>query len=132
VADDLKVMVDLPVTLSNESGHAEARRDLAEEMTGHPLGNGSAHFAGRPHDLARFLIDWVESEACDGFTLIPTSLPLDLRLVVDQVIPELQQAGHYPTTYSKNTPHIKAPRAVPAPRPKATVPAGLAPELMWD
>ncbi|MCL2803943.1 MAG: LLM class flavin-dependent oxidoreductase [Micrococcales bacterium] len=130
--DDLKTLVDLSITLSTESGLAEARKDLAEEMTGVELGDGQARFVGHPDDLAEFCVDWVQDEACDGFTVRPTSLPIDLRLMVDMVIPALQTAGHIASTYSRSSPHLTAPRAVPVPQASAPLALSANPEDYWD
>jgi alkanesulfonate monooxygenase SsuD/methylene tetrahydromethanopterin reductase-like flavin-dependent oxidoreductase (luciferase family) len=130
--DEVKVLVDLSITLAAVPSHAEARRDLAEEITGEPLGGGDARFVGLPQELAEMCVTWVDEEACDGFTFLPTSLPVDLVHVVDSVVPELQRVGRFPTAYSRHTSHLTGPRAVPVPRGNVEAPMGLNPELLWD
>jgi alkanesulfonate monooxygenase SsuD/methylene tetrahydromethanopterin reductase-like flavin-dependent oxidoreductase (luciferase family) len=90
----LKVLTDLTVTLAKAPEHAEARKDLAEEMLGHRLGGAGARYVGTPPGLAETCAEWVAAGASDGFTLLPTSLPTDLILVAEEVTPVLARWGH--------------------------------------
>ncbi|MDR2114507.1 MAG: hypothetical protein LBO75_04425, partial [Bifidobacteriaceae bacterium] len=109
----VRMLVDLPITLSGLPEHAAARLDLAEEITGKPLGGGGARFVGTPAQLTQVLVEWVDHAACDGFTFLPTSLPADLLQVVDVVTPALAAAGYRPSSYLRPSPHATTPRAIP-------------------
>jgi alkanesulfonate monooxygenase SsuD/methylene tetrahydromethanopterin reductase-like flavin-dependent oxidoreductase (luciferase family) len=98
--DSVRVLADITVALSFEADNAKARRDMAEEMLGGRLGGDGARYVGTPEGLADHMCDWLEAGACDGFTVIPTSLPVDLVLLVDAVVPELQARGCFPTEYA--------------------------------
>ncbi|MDR2453233.1 MAG: LLM class flavin-dependent oxidoreductase [Bifidobacteriaceae bacterium] len=99
--DSLRVLVDLSVTLAGQPAQAEARKDLAEEITGERLGGDGIRFVGTPAALAQACAEWVAAEACDGFTFLPTSLPVDLMLLVGGVTPALAAAGHRPAAYQR-------------------------------
>jgi alkanesulfonate monooxygenase SsuD/methylene tetrahydromethanopterin reductase-like flavin-dependent oxidoreductase (luciferase family) len=113
---DLKVLIDLTVTLADLASHAEARKDLAEEIMGQRLGGDGLRFVGTPAALAGCCVEWVQAEACDGFTFLPTSLPVDLMLLVKGVTPALAEAGHTPGAYRQPRHPGGAPRAVPVRR----------------
>ncbi|MDR1394153.1 MAG: LLM class flavin-dependent oxidoreductase [Bifidobacteriaceae bacterium] len=123
-ADALKVLIDLTLVLAHDQSHAEARRDLAEEITGRRLGGPGIRFVGTPTALAEACVDWVDSGACDGFTFLPTSLPVDLAMVVREVTPVLTAAGRLPTSYRERQPGRapRSPRAIPLPRPRGAAP----------
>lgn len=75
-------------------------RQLAREFQ---LGGGHKIVVGTPDVIADTLIDWHRSGAADGFVLHLQDLPLDLRDFVDQVVPLLRRAGHYPDGYAKGS-----------------------------
>ncbi|MDR2380066.1 MAG: LLM class flavin-dependent oxidoreductase, partial [Bifidobacteriaceae bacterium] len=121
----LKVLVDLTITLADVPAHAEARKDLAEEILGQRLGGDGIRFVGTPAALADSCAEWVATEACDGFTFLPTSLPVDLMMLVSGVTPVLAAAGHMPGAYRRPYPGAGVPRAIPVPRlRRAPRPAG--------
>ncbi|MDR2379294.1 MAG: LLM class flavin-dependent oxidoreductase [Bifidobacteriaceae bacterium] len=123
----IKVLVDLTVTLADEPSHAEARKDLAEAIIGRRLGGDHVRYVGTPAGLAEHCVEWTGRGACDGFTFLPTSLPVDLIMVVDCVTPALAAASHFPAAYGRGARHSSAPRAVPAPRRRLAAPVGAAP-----
>jgi alkanesulfonate monooxygenase SsuD/methylene tetrahydromethanopterin reductase-like flavin-dependent oxidoreductase (luciferase family) len=88
---EISVIVDVTVCLNSVDAHAAERADLIEAMTDERLGGEGARFIGTPEGLADMLGDWLAAEACDGFTFLPASLPIDLVLIVDRVIPELRR-----------------------------------------
>jgi hypothetical protein len=47
--------------------------------------------------------EWFESEACDGFNIMPPYLPGALDDFVELVIPELQRRGLFRTEYEGRT-----------------------------
>jgi alkanesulfonate monooxygenase SsuD/methylene tetrahydromethanopterin reductase-like flavin-dependent oxidoreductase (luciferase family) len=122
--ESIKVLVDLTVTLAAEPSHAEARKDLAEGITGKTLGDGFARYVGTPAGLAECCIEWADRGACDGFTFLPTSLPVDLMMVVDGVTPALASTSRFPSSYGSASRHAAAPRSIPVPRRRE--PAGAA------
>jgi alkanesulfonate monooxygenase SsuD/methylene tetrahydromethanopterin reductase-like flavin-dependent oxidoreductase (luciferase family) len=111
---DTPVLVDLAICLSFDPDVAQARAEIAETIIGEPLGGGTASFVGTPAGLAEYMLAWVDAGACDGFTLIPTSLPIDLVMAVDHVVPLLQSAGAYPAEY--RPPSQARPRPLPTSR----------------
>ncbi|WP_126429158.1 LLM class flavin-dependent oxidoreductase [Brevibacillus marinus] len=58
---------------------------------------------GTPQQIADNLALWFESQACDGFNVMPPYLPGGLQEFVDLVVPELQQRGIFRTEYTGNT-----------------------------
>ncbi|MDR1118439.1 MAG: LLM class flavin-dependent oxidoreductase [Bifidobacteriaceae bacterium] len=114
--DAVKVLVDLTVTLADSPAQAEARKDLAEEIMGQRLGGEGIRFVGTPAALVEACVEWVASGACDGFTFLPTSLPVDLVLLATGVTPALAAAGHIPAAYRVPERHGRRPRAIPVPQ----------------
>lgn len=81
---------------------AEARgglsiRELVIETT------ARQSFVGTPRSVARQMDHYVQSDACDGFILIPHLTPGGLDDFVEKVVPELQDLGSYRTQYSGPT-----------------------------
>jgi N-acetyl-S-(2-succino)cysteine monooxygenase len=64
---------------------------------------GGLHHTGTPESLAELIEAWWRAGACDGFTLQPLRLPVDLELFVDHVIPILQQHGIAQREYRPGT-----------------------------
>ncbi|MCU1604529.1 MAG: Nitrilotriacetate monooxygenase component [Modestobacter sp.] len=56
-------------------------------------------FIGSPATVAAQMIDLVQSDASDGFILVPHITPGGLDPVVDSVVPLLQERGVYRTEY---------------------------------
>ncbi len=74
--------------------------ELAATVTGLP---GGLEFTGGPEQFADLVGDWIGHGACDGFTLQPATLPEDLELFVDQVVPILQDRGLFRHEYAGAT-----------------------------
>jgi alkanesulfonate monooxygenase SsuD/methylene tetrahydromethanopterin reductase-like flavin-dependent oxidoreductase (luciferase family) len=55
--------------------------------------------AGTPEQVADAMEDWVDSDAADGFNLMPPLLPVMLDIFVDEVVPILQRRGRFRTSY---------------------------------
>lgn len=70
--------------------------ELAGTFTGLP---GGLEFTGSPEQLADLVEDWVGRGGSDGFTLQPATVPEDLELFVDQVVPILQDKGLFRREY---------------------------------
>ncbi len=87
------------ITLARQQPHASLRQ-LAQQVTG---GAGQIHFVGTPEQLADYIIDWHDAGACDGFTIMGSTLPYELSTFVDEVIPILQRRGRYREAYTGST-----------------------------
>jgi FMN-dependent oxidoreductase (nitrilotriacetate monooxygenase family) len=66
---------------------AEIARRYARVPKGHQT------FSGTPEQMADHMELWINSEACDGFTLQPAYLPGELEIFIDEVVPLLQKRG---------------------------------------
>nr|WP_040707645.1 hypothetical protein [Nocardia takedensis] len=73
-------------------------RQLARRVEG-----GHRLVLGTPAEVAEQILDWWRAGVVDGFTVQPPSLPGDLRVFVDEVIPLLRAAGAFPSTYTEST-----------------------------
>ena len=74
--------------------------EVAATFTGLP---GGLEFTGSPEQLADLIEEWVGSAASDGFTLQPATVPEDLELFVDHVVPILQDRGLFRREYEGAT-----------------------------
>jgi len=74
--------------------------ELAATFTGLP---GGLEFTGSPEQLADLIAEWVEAGGSDGFTLQPATVPEDLELFVDRVVPILQRRGLFRREYEGTT-----------------------------
>jgi N-acetyl-S-(2-succino)cysteine monooxygenase len=70
--------------------------EVAATFTGLP---GGLEFTGSPEQFAELVEEWVGSGASDGFTLQPATVPEDLELFVDHVVPILQAKGLFRCEY---------------------------------
>ena len=60
-------------------------------------------FVGTPAQVADEIDLHVQSDACDGFILVPHLTPHGLDVFVDQVVPLLQERGAFRTEYAGET-----------------------------
>ncbi|MCV7088793.1 NtaA/DmoA family FMN-dependent monooxygenase [Mycobacterium interjectum] len=60
-------------------------------------------FAGTPAHIADEIDTYVQSDACDGFILVPHLTPRGLDEFVDRVVPLLQERGAFRTEYTGET-----------------------------
>ena len=58
---------------------------------------------GTPARFAELIDEFVQTEASDGFVLVPSITPGGLDEFVDKVIPLLQERGSYRTDYEGET-----------------------------
>ncbi len=58
---------------------------------------------GTAKDIADQMEEWFNGEACDGFNLLPPTVPGDLKDFIDLVLPELRRRGLFRTEYSGAT-----------------------------
>ena len=72
-------------------------RELIIEVT------GRQSFVGSPGTVAGAINDLVQSDASDGFILVPHITPGGLEPFVDRVVPLLQERGVFRNEYSGTT-----------------------------
>ncbi|GLY93074.1 LLM class flavin-dependent oxidoreductase [Actinoplanes sp. NBRC 103695] len=72
-------------------------RELIIEVT------GRQNFIGTPERVASSLNEYVQTDACDGFILVPHLTPGGLDEFVDTVVPLLQERGVLRTDYETTT-----------------------------
>jgi FMN-dependent oxidoreductase (nitrilotriacetate monooxygenase family) len=72
-------------------------RELIIEVT------SRQQFVGTPAEVAEEIDRYVQSDACDGFILIPHLTPHGLDEFVDKVVPLLQERGTFRTEYRGHT-----------------------------
>ena len=75
--------------------------DFARSSARTPRGHQT--FRGTPEQLAAMMKHWLETGACDGFTLQPAYMPGELQLFVEEVAPLLQRDGVLRTEYEHAT-----------------------------
>lgn len=70
------------------------------QVASQTAGGGFSHrkFIGSYDEFVDDMIDWVDSGAVEGFTVIPALGIPSLRAVVDEVVPRLIDRGVYPST----------------------------------
>ncbi|MFF0456071.1 NtaA/DmoA family FMN-dependent monooxygenase [Nocardia africana] len=69
-------------------------RELIIEVT------ARQQFVGTPAQVATEIDRYVQSDAADGFVLVPHLTPAGLDEFVDKVVPELQELGSFRTEYT--------------------------------
>ena len=98
----LTVLADLVVFLGPTPGEARERQARLDEMLGQPYRSDAAVFAGTSTELAD-LMQHLRPAGLDGFRLRPAGLPYDLRLICEELVPELQRRSLFRTTYEAAT-----------------------------
>ncbi|WP_431284667.1 LLM class flavin-dependent oxidoreductase [Humitalea sp. 24SJ18S-53] len=73
-------------------------RQLYKQVTG-----GGLYMIGTASDIVDSMQDWYESNACDGFNVLPTHLPEACEDFVEMITPELQRRGLFRTEYEGTT-----------------------------
>lgn len=103
---------DLPrsETIGTQSGYANwmnlakqenlSIRQLAYRAVG---ARGKVVIRGTPVQIADHIEQWFTGHACDGFNLMPATLPGGLVDFVDLVVPELQRRGLFRKDYEGTT-----------------------------
>ncbi|MGW8401990.1 LLM class flavin-dependent oxidoreductase, partial [Streptomyces lydicus] len=74
---------------------------------------GRQSFIGTPQDVAAQMDAFVQTDAADGFILVPHLTPGGLDPFVDRVVPLLQERGVFRTEYSGAT--LRSHLGLPAP-----------------
>ena len=67
------------------------------------FGRGHDTFAGTPVQIVDHMEEWFTSGACDGFNLLPPTLPGDFHVFCELVLPELRRRGLFRTEYTGHT-----------------------------
>jgi FMN-dependent oxidoreductase (nitrilotriacetate monooxygenase family) len=75
-------------------------RQLLGRLAG---GRGHRTIVGTPEQVADDLELWFKSAAADGFNYMPPSIPKQLEVFIEQVVPILQQRGLFRTEYEGET-----------------------------
>ncbi len=84
-------------------------RQFARRVAGQ---RGHNQVIGSPEKIADVLQEWFVSGAADGFNLLPSTQPEQLRLFVEHVVPLLQERGLYRHEYPGET--LRASLGLPA------------------
>jgi FMN-dependent oxidoreductase (nitrilotriacetate monooxygenase family) len=68
-------------------------------------GGGMTHVTavGAPEQVADLMEEWFRAGACDGFNIMPASLPKGAKAFVEAVVPILQKRGLFRTDYPGTT-----------------------------
>jgi len=74
------------------------RQVLLDYITG-----GHRIVVGTPEQVADDLIDWIDTDACDGFNFNIDRYTDGLDHLVDWLVPELQARGRFRTEYESTT-----------------------------
>ncbi|TYC89577.1 LLM class flavin-dependent oxidoreductase [Novosphingobium sp. BW1] len=85
-------------------------RELARRVAG---GRTSHSVVGTACDIAETLIAWEREGAADGFVISPPVLPTGLSDFVDEVVPILQERGHFRQAYEGSSLRENLGLAVP-------------------
>ena len=110
----------LPQHVGGSKGHYDELTALGRKtgMTIRELGAHSAGargknvFVGSPEQVADYMEEWFQGEACDGFTIMPPYIPGALDDFCELVIPILRKRGLFRSEYTGNTlrEHLGLPR----------------------
>jgi FMN-dependent oxidoreductase (nitrilotriacetate monooxygenase family) len=86
------------VVASARQRGATTKQVLLEYLTG-----GHRIVIGTPEQIADDLVDWVDTDACDGFNFNIDRYTDGLDHLVDWLVPELQARGRFRTEYESTT-----------------------------
>jgi FMN-dependent oxidoreductase (nitrilotriacetate monooxygenase family) len=79
---------------------APTLRQLYQRFAG---ARGHKAVIGTPSEVADFMENWITSDACDGFNILPAYFNDGLIDFVEQAVPELQRRGVYRVAYEGST-----------------------------
>jgi alkanesulfonate monooxygenase SsuD/methylene tetrahydromethanopterin reductase-like flavin-dependent oxidoreductase (luciferase family) len=100
--EPLRVLGDLVVFLDATESAARARKERLDTLDGARWRSDAAIFTGTAEGLADQLLAW-QAEGLDGVRLRPGVIGHDLDAVVDGLVPVLQRAGAFRTSYAEAT-----------------------------
>ena len=95
--DPLLVFADIVVFLDSPAESGADRKARLDRLAGEEIDSDAWVFTGSAKQLAELVEQW-HAAGLDGFRLRPGALPDDLSLIVDTLIPELQQRGLFRAT----------------------------------
>lgn len=109
---------DIPETNASKSARrfmletARAENLTIRQLAAKAGSYGGLTFVGTPRMIADEMQAWLESDACDGFTIMFPYLPEGLEDFTGEVVPELQRRGLFRTEYEGVTlrEHLGLPR----------------------
>ncbi len=101
-AGSVRVLADLVVFLDGSADLARGRRERLDRADGRTFDSDATVFEGTAQELRELLLAW-SAAGVDGFRLRPAVLPYDLRGITRDLVPQLQQAGVFRTTYETST-----------------------------
>jgi len=101
----------LPEHVGGSRGHYDSLTELGrkENLTIRQLGahaagaRGKNVFVGAPEQVADYMEEWFEGNACDGFTIMPPYIPGALDDFCELVMPILKDRGLFRTAYEGST-----------------------------
>ncbi len=98
--ESVRVLVDVVAIVGSDAAAARARRDILSDLaTSEPAWLRTLSHLGSTRQLVALLEAWVSDDVVDGFTVVPGSLPHDVRELVAEVVPALQERGLARTAY---------------------------------
>lgn len=115
---DAPLPKNIPESNASKTGREGVIRLAAEEnLTVRQLaqrygGYAGLAFLGSPESIADEMAQWLEQEACDGFTCVMPYLPQGLDDITNRLVPVLQERGLFRTEYEGQTlrEHLGLPR----------------------
>jgi alkanesulfonate monooxygenase SsuD/methylene tetrahydromethanopterin reductase-like flavin-dependent oxidoreductase (luciferase family) len=102
IGQDGLLFADLVVFLEATVEEAAARQARMDECAGYAFTSDATVFTGTPAQLAGLLLDW-QRAGLAGFRLRPGAIPDDLEAITRALVPELQRAGAFRTSYEAGT-----------------------------
>ncbi len=100
--ESLRILANMMFVLGETEATAQRRANELDNLI-LPALDSVTRFIGTPEQFAASRVAWQESQACDGFNLLPSVLPNDLDLLIDRVIPLLQRRGVVRSEYTGKT-----------------------------
>jgi alkanesulfonate monooxygenase len=119
--------LDGPVPAPNGDGvrsrgavlYAQAQREnltLRQLYRSVSISRGHGFVMGTPSQIVDRMEDWFFKDGCDGYNILPPSLPSSIEDFVDMVVPELQRRGLFRTEYEATTARGNLGLEIPASR----------------
>ena len=91
----------MPILAGTEEAALARAAELDRLADGASPPENVVRFVGTPERFADWLAQWRAAGACDGFDILPAVMPLDLAMVVEQVVPLLRRRDLRPAGYEQ-------------------------------